>query len=84
MTGVSGFLVMNRFIIVHTYNNLVEEGKAAPLLCPDDNIQLISMIDADTDSEDPVMWCTACDTKFRFGLDTWKQIEAVVKEHYDI
>lgn len=74
---------MNRFMLVHTYNNLVDEEKANALTCPDDKIELIPMIDTDTDGDDPVMWCSACDTKYRFGQETWKQIESVVWEYYD-
>lgn len=76
--------MINKFVLVHSYNKLVDDDKAKPLVCPDDQQELVSMIDADGNTDDPVMWCPLCDTKYRFGLDTWNQIEAVVKEHYDI
>lgn len=75
---------MNKWILIHTYNNLVEDGKANALRCDDDNQLLIPMIDADEDSDDPVLWCPSCDTIRRPGINVWDQISAVVKEHHDI
>jgi hypothetical protein len=76
---------MNKFILVHTYQTLVDEDKARPLVCPDDQQELVATIDTvNDDNEDPVMWCVLCDSKYDFGTDTWDQIRAVVSEHYDI
>lgn len=78
---------MNKFILVHTYNNLVDDDKARPLVCrhcSDPQSELIPMIDAEKNTDEPVMWCPRCDTRFHFGTDTWGQIESIVMEHHDI
>jgi hypothetical protein len=76
---------MNKWILIHTYQNLAEDGKASPLKCPDCDGPLISMIDSvDTKNEDPVLWCPSCDHRSKPGLDFWDQVTAVVKEHHDI
>jgi len=65
--------------------NLVDEDKARPLVCPDDQQELVSMIDSKNPAnEDPVFWCPVCDSRYDLGINTWDQILAIVKEHHDI
>lgn len=76
---------INKWILIHTYNNLVDDDKARPIVCPDDQQLLIPVIDTvRDDNDDPVLWCPACNARHRPGIDVWDQIEAVVKEHHDI
>lgn len=76
---------LNKWRIIHSYQNIVDDGNARPLRCPDDDAVLVSTMDIhDRSNPDPVLWCGACDKRIRPGLDVWDQITAVVKEHYDI
>lgn len=78
-------LLMNKWIMIHTYNNLSDDGKAAPIVCPDCSGPLIPMIDTvDNSNDDPVLWCPSCDSRTRPGIAFWDQVRAVVKEHHDI
>lgn len=71
---------LNRWQIIHTYNNLVDDGKAEPLRCPDENGLLIPMIDSEGLIDDPVLWCHTGNTIMKPGIDFWDQIGAVVRD----
>lgn len=62
----------------HRYNNLVADHKAKPLLhsCGQPYVTRI------TEDNDPVLACVWCDTLTQPGLALYKDILAVVKEHY--
>lgn len=68
--------------MIHRYRSLVAVGIAKPLLCPDCDFLLTPYISED-DENIPAFWCVICGTRIKFGADTWSQIDAVVKEHFE-
>lgn len=64
----------------HRYRNLVNEGKAREILCPEDGAGLISRIHGKDD--DPHFWCPACEAFTKPGLNVYSQMQAVVSEHF--
>lgn len=70
---------MTNWELFHKYRRLVEEGKAKPLICPDDTATLISRIGPD---DEPVLWCHACLSSIRPGAYILQQVRAVVSEHF--
>lgn len=62
----------------HSYRKLAENGKVKFLQCPDCSATLVTMGDEDNN---PVLWCSHCDSTIRPGLDLYDQIRAVVREH---
>lgn len=74
---------MNKWVLLHTYNSLAENGQAAFILCPDDGLKLVPIIDPDEEEPIPALYCGRCDSITRPGLDLWQQIRAVALEHYD-
>lgn len=76
---------MNKWILIHTYQKLSDEGKVGRVECPDCFGPVASMIDAvDTTNEDPILWCPACDSRSKPGIAFWDQIEAAVRDHYEL
>lgn len=65
--------------VFHRYNELVKEGKAKQLTCPDCQGNLVTKADK---NDNPMLHCFACDTNIRLGLDAYGQIRAVVSEFY--
>lgn len=64
--------------LFHNYRRLVEDGKAAQLLCPECDTPVVTRIGAD---DEPVLWCYTCLSSLRPGLDLLAQVRAVVSEH---
>lgn len=71
--------MMDKWQIVHNFRRCVEEGHAAPLLCPEDENILHASPDKDGE---PVFKCYYCGTVYNPGLKIWDQITAIVKEWY--
>lgn len=65
--------------VFHLYRRLVEDGKAKPLICPDDDSILVTRIGHD---DEPMLWCYECLATIRPGLDLVQRVRAVVTEHY--
>lgn len=70
---------MTNWELFHRYRHLVEDGKALPLLCPDDETPLVTRIGHD---DEPVLWCYDCLATIKPGLDLVQRVRAVVTEHY--
>ena len=68
------------FQYIHTYVNLADEGKAKPLVCPEDDYKYVVEYEAGNDI--PVLHCYMCDGKVYPGLGLLSNIRAIVKEHY--
>lgn len=69
--------------LFHTYQRLADEGKAAPLVCPDDGTEMVTMV-KNGDYDTLYLWCPYHDLWIKPGLDVIDQVKAVVKEHYDV
>ena len=69
----------DKWTMIHRYNRLVNDGVTAPLVCPDCNTRLISMIGA---NDDPVLWCVVDNTRMTPGVSFWQDIRAVISEFY--
>jgi len=65
--------------VFHRYNELVKQSKAKQLACPDCGGNLVTKADEKTN---PMLYCFACDTNIRPGLDVYGQIRSVVSEFY--
>lgn len=76
---------MNKWILIHSYQKLAEEGKVGRVECPDCFGPVVSMIDAvDTNNDDPVLWCPSCDSRSKPGIAFWDQVEATVRDYYEL
>ena len=75
---------LNIWRLFHTYYGLANSGKAARLTCPNDASPLVTRMRWSEDTDNLYLWCPNCDTWTHPGLDIIRQVEAVVKEHYDV
>lgn len=75
---------LNIWQLFHTYNFLANKGKAETLRCPNDQNMLITRMRYSQDTDNLYLWCPDCNTWTHPGLDMIRQVEAVVKEHYDV
>ena len=67
----------NYFPLFHAYKRLVEDGKAKPIRCPNDDSVLI----IGHDNGGLRLVCYVCDIRITPGLSLIQQVRAVVKEH---
>lgn len=74
---------LNIWQLFHTYQRLAENFKAQRLVCPNDGSFLVTRMKG-KDTEHLYLWCHDCNTWTQPGLDVIRQVEAVVKEHYDV
>lgn len=70
---------MNKWLTLHRYNRLVQEGQARPFLCPDCNNGLTFVPDTD---DEPVLYCAWDDRGFTPGTMFWGDVRSVVSEFY--
>lgn len=68
---------VNKFRLVHSYEQLVGEGKAAPIMCVMEHGRAITALDDDK-SDEPIFKCPVCLSTQRLGSDVWDQIQLVV------
>lgn len=74
---------LNLWKTLHTYEVLANNGKAAPILCPEDKVALKTRAKG-KNLVDPYLWCSACGSYNKPGLDLITKIRNVVKEHYNV
>lgn len=74
---------VNVWQLFHTYAFLERNDRAAALRCPDDNSQVITRLNPQ-ELESLYLWCPQCNSWTKPGIDLIRQVEAVVKEHYNV
>lgn len=65
---------------VKRFRNILADGNAAQIACPNCGNDLIFMAEDVTDN--PVLYCYMEGSTLKPGLNVWNQINAVVSEHY--
>ena len=63
----------------HKYNRLVKRGLVRPLACPHCDTTYVLRA---TDEGEPRLQCLGCNSLITPGLETYRQVQAVVKEHF--
>jgi hypothetical protein len=69
-------MIENEFQLFHTYNRLVREGKALPLLCPCGNLLVTRLGKGDR----LYLWCSTENTWTRPGGNFLARVQGVVEE----
>ena len=64
---------------IHAYRRLQDAGRLSPILCPDDQVELLPVINK-KNADLPSLKCLVCGTVFKPGLDVWDQIISNVRE----
>lgn len=71
--------LMNKWLLIHRYRQLVRDGQARPFTCPNCGQELTTVPDKD---DEPVLWCTYDDEGYTPGVQFWGDVRAVVSEFY--
>lgn len=61
----------DKWLAIHSYRKAVALGLAPPILCPDCQYELVSVVSTNTE---PVLRCMSCRVIYTLGADTWDQI----------
>lgn len=64
--------------VFHAYNNLVDQGFAEPLRCPDCSKRYVLRV---TEDNEPYFACMWCDTVAHPGIRMYNDVLEAVKEH---
>ena len=75
-----GMGLMTDWELLHAYRRLADAGTVKPLTCPDDGTVLITRLGKD---DNPLLWCMTENAFTTPGLETMRQVRAVVMEHTD-
>lgn len=67
--------------MIHTYRKAVANGHALPVRCPEDDTEMVPVVDKNTE---PAFKCLYCRTVFGIGMNTYDQIIAVVRDAVDM
>lgn len=69
------------FQTFHLFNRLVRRGLVKPLVC---RVCEDPLVLRQAETGEPALQCFACNSIVQPGLNTWLDVRAVVKEHFDI
>lgn len=64
-----------RWSMIHAHRELVDEGRANPILCPDCGAELVVK---PNDDAEPVLKCQPCAVTYTPGKAVWDQMEKVL------
>ena len=70
---------VNRWHLVHDYQNLNDDGLVPDLVCPNEGHHKVWPI-IDPNGDDPAFYCGPCDISIFPGINIWDQIEAAVRD----
>lgn len=71
----------DKWRLVHSYRRAVANGHALPILCPNDEAELIPVLE---ENGDPGMRCLGCRTTYNFGLYVYEQMVQALREAVDL
>jgi len=68
---------VNDWQLVHSYRRAVEEDRVPPILCPDDDTELVSVMGK---NEEPALKCFSCDNVYTPGVAVFDMMRKNLEE----